>query len=224
MNMRTLGRVAGGVAAVMLAAFGPGGCSNDDPSTGNLDSYFASHPQVSDPRATGNALVTIAPESAVISQVGGAAVFTAAGGQAPYTWDVANGTMGTVSSSGAAQAIYTALAVGNNDVIVYDANKNAAIATISGTAASAAALAVSANPASLAVTGALSVLTATGGQAPYTWSLGNPGLGSFLGTGQTATGASVVYKRGGPTGGSGDNSVTVTDSLGATASVVISQP
>ena len=79
---------------------------------------------------------------------------------------------------------------------------------------------MSASPTTLAANESLSVLKATGGQSPYTWTIGKANLGAFQGS-QTATGASVVYERNGNTG---DNSVTVTDSLGAKASVILNQP
>ncbi len=224
MTIRTWERVAGVAAAVVLAAFGPCGCNNDDPNTSDLDNYFESHPLVNDPRTTTSGGVSISPASAQVNTVGGTAVFSATGGHSPYSWDVANGSFGRVSGNGA-QGVYTALAVGNNNVIVHDADMNAAVASITGASSSsssnaAAALAVSASPTTLAANGSLSVLKATGGQPPYTWTIGNANLGSFQGS-QTATGTSVVYERNGNTG---DNSVTVTDSLGAKASIILNQP
>jgi len=215
---------------MVLAAFGPGGCNKDDPNTSDLDGYFDSHPLVNDPRnSRGGSDVSISPASAVVSSIGGTVAFRASGGRSPYTWDVANGAVGSVSGSGADQGIYKATSVGNNNVIVYDADRNAAVASISGTAASsgsstnaAAALAVTPAEATLAADGALVVLKATGGQSPYSWTIGNSARGWFQGA-LTATGASVIYERHGSST-VGDNSVTVTDNLGATASAIIHQP
>ena len=228
MNARTWKRMAGVAAAMVLAAFGPGGCNKDDPNTSELDGYFDSHPLVNDPRNSRGSDVSISPDSAVVSSIGGTVAFRASGGRSPYTWDVANGAVGSVSGSGADEGIYRANSVGNNNVIVYDADQNAAVASISGTASSssstnaAAALAVTPAEATLSADGALVVLKATGGQPPYSWTIGNSARGWFQGS-LTATGASVIYERHGSST-VGDNSVTVTDNLGATASAIIHQP
>jgi hypothetical protein len=210
-------RVAVAAAAMMVAAFGPVGCNDDDGGGSNeLDGYFASHPFVTDPRTggTGSGVVSVTPTAAQVNQVGGKAVFKASGGDGSYTWDVANTSVGSISASGA-QAVYTALTIGNNDVIVFDGEGNAALAKISGTAS--AALAATADPVSLSPDFTFSTLKATGGQPPYTWASLDPGKGAVVGPN---VGASVVYER----LAQNDNVVTVTDALGATASVVILQP
>lgn len=202
----------------VLASVGPVGCDNGVGDTSELDNYFQNHPYVSDPRNGGVSVVTITPESATVNTVGGRAVFSFNGGTSPYTWDVADSSKGTISGNGA-QGVYTATAVGNNDVIAYDREGHAAIAKISGSSGSSSGgdLSVSANPTTLTSLGSMSVLKATGGVPPYNWSVAASDRGSFV---DTSTGASVVYTRGNP----GDNAVTVTDSTGAKASVVISQP
>lgn len=207
-------RVAGWAAGLALAIMGPGGCNNNDsPDTSNLDDYFATHPFVIDPRSSGARPVSVTPTAAQVNQVGGKAVFTASGGTGSYTWDVANGAIGSISGSGG-QGVYTALTIGNNDVIVYDSAGNAALAKIGGTAP--AGLSISADPATLTTDRALSILKVSGGQSPYTWTRSS-GSGNFDGPN---TGESVVYVR----YSSGDNAVSVTDSLGNRASIVIKQP
>ena len=144
------------------------------------------------------------------------AVFKFNGGTAPFTWNVSDSSKGTVSGT-SDQGVYTVTAVGANDVIAYDRGGNAAIAHISGSASSnsATALSVSAAPSTLTADEQLSVLTASGGTGSYVWSVLN-GKGGL----NVATGTTVIYKR----IAQGDNAVTVTDSLGATANIVIKQP
>jgi hypothetical protein len=102
-------------------------------------------------------------------------------------------------------------------VIAYDRNGHAAIAKITGSSDGSAGtpLSVSADPTQLDVDEDLAVITASGGTGPYVWSVLN-GKGGI----DTATGTTVIYKRIAP----GDNAVTVTDSLGAKANIVIKQP
>lgn len=211
------------MSAVMVALMAlviPAGCddggSGDD---GELDAYFASHPYVSAPRDGAPVIVTLTPSSATLSTVGEKAAFTINGGSSPYSWDVSDPSKGSISGSGG-QGVYTVTAVGKNDVIAYDRNGNAAIAKISGSGGSSAdtPLSVSASPGQLDKDGDLAVLTASGGTGTYSWSvLSAPTLG-FLPNGSTGT--TVVYKR----MGTGDNAITVTDSAGATANIVIKQP
>lgn len=194
------------------------GCDDGVGDTSELDNYFANHPFVTDPRSGGGDVVTITPSSATVDAVGGRAVFSFNGGTAPFTWDVANSGMGTISGSGN-QGVYTAKAIGNNDVICYDRDGHAAIAKITGSSSgsSGAALSVSASSSKLESNGSMAVLTASGGKPPYSWSVALGLLGAFEGDN---TGTSVVYVR----NGAGDNAVTVTDSVGSKASIVIVQP
>jgi hypothetical protein len=175
---------------------------------------------VSDPRDGASGGVSITPNSAVVNTVKGLAVFTFNGGTAPYTWDVADSSKGTISGSGA-QGVYTAKVVGNNDVIAYDREGHAAIAKITG---SSSDLAISASPSLLATNGSMAIIKATGGVAPYSWSVSDGLKGGFIEGGVfvlTTTGSSVVYSR----KTSGDNAVTVKDStITSGANILISQP
>ena len=192
------------------------GCEStgdDSPDTGNLDSYFADHPYVSDPRSGEfPRLVSISPESVSLTFAGEQVAFTASGGRGEYTWDVGDSSKGNINRTGSDAATYTATVVGPNDVIVYDSEGNAAVATINGPTSR---LIVTANPDELTADNDLSILTATGGVPPYNWSLSDT-TGNFVSGG----GGSVVYQR----SRAGDNAVTVTDSAGDSYSLVISQP
>lgn len=219
MNANTIGKWMFAMGMAVLAAVVPVGCDSGTGDDSELDNYFANHPYVSDPRDGGSGIVTISPDSAVVNTVGGRAVFAFNGGTAPYTWDVADPSKGTISGSGA-QGVYTATVVGNNDVIAYDRSGHAAIAKITGSSggSSGAELAVSASPSTLDSNGSMAVVKATGGVAPYTWAVADGLQGGFVGP--DTTGASVVYYR----NAAGDNAVTVTDSTGVRASIVIVQP
>ena len=192
------------------------GCEDEDsPDTGDLDSYFESHPFISDPRnSTFSRVVSISPDSAEISSVGQQVVFQASGGNGVYTWDTSRHSAGTVSASGNSDtAVYTASVVEPNDVIVYDRDGYAAVAVITGPSTE---LLATANPDEITVAGDKSILAASGGIPPYTWSVGDTTLGNV----SPGTGSSVIYTR----ANVGDNAVTVTDSAGHSYSLVIHQP
>ncbi len=213
MNKPNLWKLIGTLSLLAVAPLLPTGC--DDPNTSELDGYFESHPSVQDPRSTSAQIVNINPSSASISSIGGRIIFRASGGEGGYTWDVSNTSMGTITLSGNSQAVYISSAIGDNEIIVYDASGNAAIAYISGT--SGDGMTIKANPATLSSDNALCVVTVTGGNAPYSWTVTDPGRGNFP---SGNTGASVVYRR----YSAGDNAVTVVDGGGNTTSLIISQP
>ena len=75
--------------------------------------------------------LAIAPASVrIASSASTNVVFRASGGTAPYTWQVDDGTLGSLVSS-ANTAIYTSVPVaGRNYVTVMDVNTNAMTATI----------------------------------------------------------------------------------------------
>jgi hypothetical protein len=198
----------------------PIGC-DDGPDTNGLDSYFEQHPYISDPRTATFQVVVIDPTSAALSFVGAEAVFSAAGGEAPYSWGVAIGALGHVTPSGDSRsATYRCDVVGTNNVIVADRNGNAAIATVTVTpGAGLATLTAQANPSTLTTDGALSTLTASGGTPPYTWSVLTPGTGQLVGNN---TGPSVVYQRFSQV--QGDAAISVADNAGAVVNLIITQP
>ena len=162
-------------------------------------------------------LVTVGPDSAVVNTIGGKAVFRASGGDGEYTWDAANPGIGTMNPTTGDTSTYTALSVGDNDIVVYDGAGHSALAKISGTPPADFLVSATANPTSLASDNNLSVLTASGGAPTYTWSVTEPGKGNFP---NGNTGKSVLYQRYAP----GDNGITVTDGRGNSASVIINQP
>lgn len=216
MKMRTMCKAFLAAAAMALVAV-QSGCNDggDDPDTSQLDNYFATHPYVSDPRVSGPSGVDVSPDSASINTIGGQQLFQVTGGSGGYTWDISNASMGKIQPTGENQAIYTALAIGDNDVIVYDSQGSAAFAKINGTPPEG--MTITANPDTIEVDNGLSVLTVEGGTPDYTWQVTDPALGSFP---QGNTGTSVMYQR----VRAGDCGVTVTDGLGSKANIVIKQP
>jgi len=202
------------------------GCeSEDSPETDGLDDYFANNPYVSDPRLPSeNTDMTIDPSSAQVTSEGQQMVFTGRGGKGPYTWDVSQSGNGSVRSDGWSQGIYTVRRVEANDVIVYDQEGHAAIASITVgvgpsptvTPTPGPSLSASASPASLSNDGDMAVVTATGGTPGYTWRVQDVTLGNV----NSSSGLSVGYIR----NDAGDNLVTCTDRDGTSVSVVITQP
>jgi len=217
MNKRTVWRWVVVAGLAMGAAQLPIGCDSGTGDSSELDNYFATHPYVSDPRQGGSGTVSITPASAVVSAVGGHAVFTFNGGSEPITWDVADSSKGSISGSGN-QGVYTATAIGQNDVVAYDRDGHAALASVSTSSSNVTVVALSASaaPTSLAANGDAAVLTASGGKPPYSWFVPETSLGNVA----SSTGASVGYRR----ISAGDNIITVTDANHDTVTLVISQP
>jgi len=205
----------GGALLGALLCMLPGCEGGGSPDTSGVDSYFAENPLVSDPRdpnAPQDVLIT--PVSTSVSFVGQLVTFTVTGGEGAYHWGAANGN-GTVASraSDTSQGVYTTLAVAGNSVIVYDARGHSAIATVS--TGSGSALAVAPADATLTTNSQVMAFSASGGTPPYNWTKLN-GNGNL----NTTTGASVLYTR----VVAGDNGLTVSDTVGASVSVVIHQP
>jgi len=172
------------LAAVFLGCLA--GCE-DEPSMGNLDRYFEEHPFVSDPRKGAFSPLRLYPDTAQVSFVGQTVTFRVAGGSS-YTWDVAVPTRGTiVTTKRTDTAIYTAAAVADNTVIVYDRSGLAAIAEI--TRGTPQILQILPKPPALdpfirisantPIGGILFDFQGVGGIPPYTWSRSDATLGSI---------------------------------------------
>ncbi|OGV45762.1 MAG: hypothetical protein A2X46_09685 [Lentisphaerae bacterium GWF2_57_35] len=194
------------------------GCESDkDTDVDNLDDYFATHPYVTDPRTQPNGIVTLKPANASVTFVGQTVIFTAVGGKAPYSWDAVNGS-GSVAMRADNQGIYTATALEPNTVICFDTAGHTAVAQIStaSTNSPSTPLIVTPSSATLIINGDTIPLVVTGGTAPYSWTVYDPGLGLV----NPSSGSSVTYRR----LNSPNNIVTVTDSVGNSQNVPITQP
>jgi hypothetical protein len=206
----------GGLLTGALLLWLPGCEGGGSPDTGGVDSYFADHPLISDPRAPGAPQdVVVTPAIASVSFVGQLVTFEVTGGEGAYHWGAANGN-GTVAprASDTSQAVYTTLTLAGNSVIVYDARGHSAVATV-GTG-TASALVITPSSATLTTNTQVTSFAVSGGTPPYNWAV----LHGANGTLNTTSGASVLYTRTNP----GDNALTVSDSAGGSANVVISQP
>ncbi|TAN38157.1 MAG: hypothetical protein EPN23_03060 [Verrucomicrobia bacterium] len=206
------------IVSMGLVAMGlQSGCEGTSgPDTNGVDSYFADHPYVSDPRnPTSPSDLTVTPSSATVSYVGQVITFTVKGGTPAYHWDVVNGNGRIRSADGdGSQGIYNADVVGANSVVVFDASGHSAIAAV--TIFTASSLTISPTSATATNNTQRIVFTASGGTPPYTWDTGDHSRGIV----ETTTGSSVSYKR----ISAGDNSVNVHDTGTGSASAVVSQP
>ncbi len=130
--------------------------------------------------------------------------FTATGGTAPYTWQVADPAVASIDATG----LLTALAAGSTTVTATDANGVTGTAQVTVTTVT-----VSPDTATIRVGDTLQ-FTATGGTAPYVWTVSDPSLASI----DVSTGLLTAIAL-------GTVQVTVTDANGfsdTTGDIVIS--
>jgi len=202
--------------AVLLAFCGCEGATDEDSS--GVDAYLAAHPYQSASRDTPSAVVlTLSPVSGVANAIGQTLVFKASGGEGTFHWGVSHTTIGKIESKGADQAIYTCLVVGDNDVIVQDDGGHYASAHIAPVAAGTIAI----SPGSVTLSsGALNASFAvSGGTPPYSWTSGNPKLGTV----SYSAGSSYVASYTAVAGAYGQNVITVIDANGRTTSATVTQ-
>ncbi len=130
--------------------------------------------------------------------------FTASGGTAPYTWQVADPAVASIDATG----LLTALAAGSTTITATDANGVTGTAQVTVTT-----VVVSPDTATIRVGDTLQ-FTATGGTAPYVWTVSDPSLASI----DVSTGLLTAIAL-------GTVQVTVTDANGfsdTTGDIVIS--
>ena len=200
----------------VLLAFSGCELSTDDDSSG-VDAYLAAHPYTSASRDMPRPVVlTISPITATASIIGQTTIFTVSGGEGAYTWGVSDSANGKIVSRGADQAIYTCLVVGNNDVVVQDAAGHFASARITPVVD-----AMTINPASVSLSGGAlyASFSVSGGTPPYSWTSGNPGMGTV----SYSTGSSYVAAYMAVAGAYGQNEITVIDAEGRTTSATVTQ-
>lgn len=159
--------------------------------------------------------LAVSPTSITLSTKNAQTVFTASGGDQPYTWSVGDSSRGhLVTQSSDSQIVYVRDTAGDNTVIVTDSAGAVALATVS--QPSETGLTITATPSTLSSDGAVAILKVTGGVPNYTWSVSDDSLGGLSAT----TGTTVTYTR----NHSGNNVVSVTDGNGNTTSVILTQP
>lgn len=189
------------------------GCEDDpDLNMSGLDNFFEVHPYISDPRNVKTPVVEINPETAQISRPDDTVVFTVRGGIRPYSWHVVDSTYGSISESGAFQAVYTVKRVFNNQVIVADKDGNSAIASIGTTATDG--LTLSPTTATIKDVGESKTFSVTGGEKPYTWTVTDGAAGTVAKTTDNQAAYTVTRVQ--------DNTLIVTDNIGRTATASIS--
>ena len=204
-----------GCLAVLLAFSGCEGTTNEDSS--GVDAYIAAHPYTSASRDTPLPTdLKIAPTFGSASIVGQTIVFTVSGGNGAFHWGVSDNANGKIESKGADSAMYTCLRVGNNDVIVQDDGGHYASAHITPVVDD-----MTINPASASLSaGALNVSFAvSGGTPPYSWTSGNPALGTV----SYSASSSYVAAYTAVAGAYGQNVITVLDAEGRTTSAIVTQ-
>ena len=202
--------------AVLLAFSGCEGTTDEDSS--GVDSYLKTHPYTSASRDTPlPAGLKILPLQATAGNIGQTIAFTVSGGEGAFHWGVSDTTNGKIASKGADSAIYTCLVVGNNDVIVQDDGGHYATARISPVATDTMTI----SPASVSLSGgALNAsFTVSGGTPSYSWTSGNPGLGTV----SYSASSSYVAAYRAVAGAYGQNIITVKDAEGRTTSATVTQ-
>lgn len=137
--------------------------------------------------------VVVSPATATVA-VGATQQFTATGGTAPYTWSVADPTVGSIDATG----LFTALAAGATTVSATDA---AGLTGSSGTI-TVTTVVVSPDTANLGV-GQTLQFSASGGTPPYAWTSADPAVASI----DAATGLLTALAP-------GTTTVTATDANG----------
>jgi len=153
--------------------------------------------------------LSISPGTASLNTNDVTQVFTAVGESGPYTW---SGGSGNFSSNPGNPVTYTHdHSIGDSTITVTDANGDTATATVTYTGGGSSSLGITPGAYLLNSGSADSVpFTASGGTSPYSWEVSTDSLGTLSST----SGASVEYTS---TKVNGKNTITVTDSLSATA-------
>lgn len=199
------------VSAIALAALFVG--CEDEPSTGNVDSYFADSDTTNQEREDGLIPLTISPDLASVSYVGERIALRAEGAILPITWSPANYDAATVTVVGPRSdyAVYQAKLLLENSVIAVDAAGRVAKMDI--TVGAISGLAISPSSPTLIETNVTSVtFTVSGGAPPYgDWEVAYSDLGVFTGDTYTATNFP------------GTNIVSISDSAGTVATASIAQ-
>ena len=215
-RMGLLSNVPMACLAVLLAFSGCEGTTDEDSS--GVDSYFKNNPYQSAARdaTTRSADLTITPASATASIVGQAIAFTVSGGEGAYYWGVSDNAYGRIESQGSAAAVYTCLRVGNNDVIVQDDGGHYATAHISPVTD---AMAITPPSVSLSAGELYVSFAVSGGTPPYSWTSGNPAMGTVSYSASSSYAASYTAVA----GAYGQNVITVIDAEGRTASATITK-
>ena len=161
-------------------------------------------------------VLIVSPATVTLTGATVTQAFTVQGGMQPYSWSVSDGSLGTITLVSGTTATYTRLVgvTGVNTIHVTDLQGLSAYATVAVIADGG--LTLTPSVATLGTNTLSQVFTVQGGTAPYSWSVGNGALGAI----SLASGTTATYSR--QTGVTGANTVSVSDSngLGATSTIV----
>ena len=198
--------------AALIGATGLFVSCEDDADTVDVDAYLDENGFESGDREETARIMEIEPQNATVTYVGQRVQFTARGGTGPYTWaasDPAAGTVTIISDTGWSDAVYAALAVAPNTVVVTDTAGHTAVASIDRFVSN---LQITPTGVTLGTAGGqVAVFTAAGGTPPYDWQSVFPALGTIAESGSNdETGTYTSFP------GAGTNQVTVIDASGGT--------
>ncbi len=211
-----VGQAALVVAALLMA----GGCETDPDENkdyAGADEYFEKNPYSGgDREEPASADLQVSPDLQTISVVGGTAVFEGKGGVGPYSWSVSKPEYGSVVSMGWSEAVYTCLQIGYNNVMVVDQEGHSAVATITPLLDT---MTIYPSEVDLIGTAYYASFSVSGGSPPYSWSVGNVGMGTIS---YSADSTHIAGYTAVPSA-YGVNVVTVMDAEGQTASATITQ-
>jgi hypothetical protein len=169
-----------------------------------------------------NDVVRLNQTQVTINGAGGATTFTASGGTGNFTWRVSNSSLGNFTAlSGArnSSATYTASGVGNNTVTVTDAAGESATAIVQQTS-SANAVTLNRTLVTLSPVDGTADFTASGGTGNFSWSVSNTDVGRIVSISGSRN-ADATYTV--VSGATGQNTLTVRDAEGTSASATIIQ-
>lgn len=214
-------KIAANLGSAVLISFALSAISGCEPSAdedySGADAYFEANPYSGGERDELTAAgLEIHPTLKKMSIVGEVAVFEGRGGAGPYTWSVSDSHYGYIDVIGWSEAVYTCTRVGNNNVIVRDSKGHSAVASIR-----PAEDVLTVTPASVILLEDeyYAAFSVSGGTPPYSWSVGNPELGTIAYSADTSHTAGYTAVA----GAFGVNVVTAKDAAGQTASATVTR-
>lgn len=169
-----------------------------------------------DDSSTAGKSFSISPAKTTLTKANQAFSLTAVGGLEPLVWTNLDTTLGSLSGSGRT-VTYTRKGTANGVSTIRVTDRQSWIASASITQTDPdETLSLTPATATLQANGDKYIFTAKGGRTPYSWSLGNTGVGQIEPSGS----AQAIYTR----SAAGNNTLLVTDRLGQVASAQITQP
>lgn len=202
------------IAAVGLGLFW--GCEDDaNTDIAAFDEHFESHPYNPEDLNVTASLIKVSPPDITVSCTTREFELTARGGTQPYRWAVANSGRGTIREISSQRAKYVPLQVAANSITVTDKNGYVAVVPVLRAAADTLRIIPNAITISTNVGPSNVVFVVTGGIPPYTWSNARQDHGAMAGS--TYNYNSLTQAE------AGDDTITVIDSEGTSASATVTR-